>query len=55
MLENGINYLFNNVPLYTTERFNVFTLKNDNYEYNKEEFFRFLYYIGVNQDKLISY
>lgn len=55
MLENGINYLFNEVSLYAKEKFKVFELQNGKYEYNKEEFFRFLYYIGVQQDKLITY
>lgn len=55
MLEQGIDYLFNEVSLYTKEVFNVFELKNDKYEYNKDEFFRFLYYIGIKQEKLITY
>ena len=49
MLERGIDYLFNEVSLYTKEIFNVFELKNDKYEYNEDEFLRFLYYIGVCQ------
>ena len=32
MLEQGIDYLFNEVSLYTKEVFNVFELKNDKYE-----------------------
>lgn len=55
MLEQGIDYLFNEVSLYTKEVFNVFELKDNKYEYNKEEFFRFLYYIGIKQEKLITY
>lgn len=55
MLEKGINYLFNEVSLYSKETFNVFELKDNKYEYNKDEFFRFLYYIGICQDKLITY
>lgn len=55
MLERGIDYLFNEVSLYTKEIFNVFELKNDKYEYNEDEFLRFLYYIGVCQKKLITY
>ena len=51
MLEQGMDYLFNEVSLYTKEVFNVFELKNDKYEYNKDEFLRFLYYIGVCQNK----
>lgn len=55
MFENGINYLFNEVSLYTKEKFQVFELKDDKYEFNKEQYLKFLYYIGVAQDKLISY
>ena len=55
MLEQGINYLFNEVSLYTKEIFKVFELKDNKYEYKKEEFLRFLYYIGSSQDKLITY
>lgn len=55
MFEQGIDYLFNEVSLYSKETFNVFELKDNKYEYNKEEFFRFLYYIGIKQEKLITY
>lgn len=55
MFEQGIDYLFNEVSLYTKEFFNVFELKENKYEYNQDEFFRFLYYIGIAQDKLITY
>ena len=55
MFEQGIDYLFNEVSLYAKENFNVFELKNSKYEYNKEELFRFLYYIGISQEKLITY
>lgn len=55
MFEQGINYLFNEVSLYAKETFDVFELKDNKYEYNKDEFFRFLYYIGICQDKLITY
>lgn len=55
MFEQGIDYLFNEVSLYTKESFNVFELRENKYEYNQEEFFKFLYYIGIAQDKLITY
>lgn len=55
MFEQGMNYLFNEVSLYAKETFDVFELKENKYEYNKDEFFRFLYYIGICQDKLITY
>lgn len=55
MFEQGINYLYNEVSLYAKETFDVFELRDNKYEYNKDEFFRFLYYIGICQDKLITY
>ena len=55
MLEQGINYLFNEVSLYTKESFNVFELKDNKYQYNQDEFLRFLYYIGMEQNKLVTY
>ncbi len=55
MFEQGIDYLFNEVSLYAKETFNVFKLENSKYEYNKEELFRLLYYIGISQKKLITY
>jgi hypothetical protein len=55
MNEQDINFLFNDVSLYATETFKVFNLENNQYCYNKEEYFRFLYYIGVAQDKLITH
>lgn len=51
----GINDLFNETSLYTKEIFKVFVLENGKYNYDKKEFLRFLYYIGLGQDKLISY
>lgn len=54
MFEHGIDFLFNETSLYTKEIFKVFELKENKYEYNKEEFFRFLFYIGVHQNKLIT-
>lgn len=41
MFEQGIDYLFNEVSLYSKETFNVFELKDNKYEYNKEEFLDF--------------
>ncbi len=55
MFKQGIDYLFNEVSLYTKESFDVFELKDNKYEYNQEEFFRFLYYIGIEQNKLVTY
>ncbi len=44
MFEQGIDYLFNEVSLYAKETFNVFESKDKQYNLNKEELFRFLYY-----------
>ena len=38
MFEQGIDYLFNKMSLYAKEIFDVFELKNEKYEYNKDEF-----------------
>ena len=54
MFEHGIDFLFNETSLYTKEKFKVFEIKDNKYEYDKDEFFRFLFYIGVCQDKLIT-
>ena len=55
MFEHGIDFLFNETSLYTKEIFNVFELKDSKYECNKEELYRFLFYIGISQDKLITH
>ena len=55
MFERGIDYLFNEVTLYTKESFNVFELKDNKYQYNQDQFLRFLYYIGMEQNKLVTY
>ena len=54
-LKKDINYLFNEVSLYTKEEFNVFYLNNEMYEINEDEFQRFCTYIGSNQNRLITY
>lgn len=54
-MEKDLDYLFNNVPLYTKEEFNVFELKNDVYELNKMEMYNFMKYIGIEKNKLITY
>lgn len=53
--KKDINYLFNEVSLYTKEEFNVFNIKNEMYEIDEEEFQKFCEYIGSNQNRLISY
>lgn len=55
MESKDINYLFNEVSLYTKEEFNVFYLEDEMYEINEEEFQRFCTYIGSNQNRLITY
>lgn len=54
MYEKNLNFLFNEVPLYTTETFNAFILENNQYLLNKEEYHKFLCYIGVLQEKMIT-
>lgn len=49
-----INYLFNEMPLYTKETFVVFKYTEDKYVLDKEELNKFLCLIGYNQDKLIT-
>ena len=53
---SGMNYLFNNVPLYTKELFKIFPfIDNMFYEINAEELKRFFKYIGLYEKRLISY
>ena len=54
-MEKNLDYLFNDVPLYTKEEFKVFELKDDKYELNEEELKEFIKYIGFNQEKIITY
>lgn len=49
-----INYLFNEMPLYTKETFVVFKYTENKYVLDKEELNKFLCLIGYNQDKLIT-
>lgn len=55
MCEKNLNFLFNEVPLYTKETFNVFVLKDNQYDLNKEEYNKFLCYIGVLKEKMITF
>lgn len=54
-MEKNIDFLFNNVPLYAKQKFQVFELKEDIYEMNEKEISAFIKYIGVNKDKLVTY
>lgn len=55
MEKKDINFLFNEVPLYTKETFEVLKLEDNIYFYQEQEFSYFLSYIGINQDKLVTY
>lgn len=52
---NDLNYLFNDISLYTKDIFNIFELSGEDYIINEDEYKRYLSYIGVNQSKIISY
>lgn len=55
-MERNINYLFNEVPLYTKENFKIFNRIDENfYNIDENEMKRFLYYIGSYDNKLIAY
>ena len=49
-----LNYLFNEMPIYTKEKFEVFKLKDNKYELNESELDNFYTLIGVGQSRLIS-
>lgn len=49
MLENSINYLFNEVSLYTKEKFNVFELKMENMSIIKMVFLNFYTILECNK------
>lgn len=56
MEEKNLDYLFNDVPLYTKEKFNIFQKNNDMYELNDEELKRFLNYVGIPyKERIITY
>lgn len=55
MEEKNLNYLFNEMPLYTKEEFEVFNINDDQYEINERKIKDFCKYIGVNQNKIITY
>lgn len=54
-MEKNLNYLFDSVPLYTKEEFKIFDKKDDGYYINREEYLKFLVYVGCKQDKIIIY
>ena len=56
MEEKNLNYLFNELPLYTKEEFEIFNINNDNkYEVNEQKMKDFCNFIGVHQSKIITY
>lgn len=55
MYDKDINYLFNEVSLYTKEKFAIFKLKENQYHIDKEQLSRFLCYIGCLEERLITY
>ena len=54
-MEKNLDYLFNNVSLYTKDIFKIFELKDNKYFLNDAELKRFNEYIGVDKDKLVAY
>ena len=55
MYDKDLNYLFNEVSLYTKDIFDIFVLKDEKYQLDKEVLNQFLCYIGCLQEKLITY
>lgn len=54
-MEKDLDYLFNNVPLYVKEEFQVFKLNGEKYEKDEFEMSNFAKYVGIGKDKMISY
>ena len=54
MYEKNLNYLFNEVSLYTKEKFEVLNLQDDQYILNKQELDKFLCCIGCAEERLIT-
>lgn len=50
----SLENLFNSASLYTKESFKVFSLVNEQYELNEDEYNKFIAYIGLNSDKIVS-
>lgn len=55
MEDKDLDFLFNNVSLYTKEKFEIFKLEENQYQLNKEEFEKFKRYIGINKEKIVTY
>lgn len=54
-MSEDLNYLFNEVSLYTKTEFKIFKLEGDEYLFDKDEILNFLKFIGISQTKLITY
>ena len=54
MEDKDLNYLFNNVPLYTKEIFEVFYEENNQYYLNENELDRLQKYISTKNQKIIT-
>ena len=52
--QKKLSYVFNEIPLYAKEEFNVLYKENDEYFYDVEEFKRFMKYIGTDNKKIIT-
>lgn len=55
MEEKDLDFLFNDVSLYTKEKFEVFKLEEDKYQLNDKAFEDFKKYIGINKQKIVTY
>lgn len=55
MEEKNLDFLFNNVSLYTKEKFEIFKLQEDKYYFNEEALEDFRKYIGINKEKIITF
>lgn len=53
-MDKNFNYLFNDVPIYIKEKFQVFSLKEDMYNLNKSQLNNFLNYIIPKNNKVIA-
>lgn len=51
----NLQFLFNEVSLYTKEDFRVFEIEEDKYILNNEEFDRFKTYVGFGNEKIVAY
>lgn len=56
MLIKDFNYLFNEISLYTKEKFSIFRLnKDDKCEVDNKQLRLFLEYVGANNEKIVTF